>query len=145
MAVETRIFPYGSKDYNEALVLRYRVLRKPLGLQFTEIELKRDEKGVHFGVFEDGKIIACLTLVNIDKGIMQMRQVAVDVEAQGRGVGSELSVAAEKYAMENGCSIIFCHARKTAVHFYEKLGFSIASEEFTEVNIPHYVMEKRLP
>jgi predicted GNAT family N-acyltransferase len=36
------------------------------------------------------------------------------------------------------------HARKSAVGFYEKLGYHIASEEFMEVNIPHYMMEKML-
>jgi predicted GNAT family N-acyltransferase len=144
MNVETRIFPYNSPDYRLALDLRYRILRKPLGLQFTEAELKRDEKGTHFGLFVDDKMEACLTLVKIDQGIMQMRQVAVEDDVQGKGLGKMLSMVAEKYALEKGCTIIFCHARKTAVPFYEKLGYQIASEEFIEVNIPHYVMEKAI-
>jgi predicted GNAT family N-acyltransferase len=36
------------------------------------------------------------------------------------------------------------HARKTAVVFYEKLGYTSTGNEFTEVSIPHFVMEKRL-
>jgi predicted GNAT family N-acyltransferase len=36
------------------------------------------------------------------------------------------------------------HARESAVGFYEKLGYQINSDVFNEVNIPHYVMEKRL-
>lgn len=144
MTVETRIFPYNSPDYRLALDLRYRILRKPLGLQFTEAELKRDEKGTHFGLFVDGKITACLTLIKIDAGIMQMRQVAVEDDAQGRGLGKMLSMAAEEYALDKGCTIIFCHARKTAVPFYEKLGYHIVSEEFIEINIPHFVMEKAI-
>jgi hypothetical protein len=36
------------------------------------------------------------------------------------------------------------HARKTALGFYEKLGYSRQGEEFTEVTIPHYIMEKAL-
>src|ERR1700722_17479621 len=130
MNVETRIFSYNTPDYRLALDLRYRILRKPLGLQFTEAELKRDEKGTHFGLFVDGIMVACLTLIKIDEGIMQMRQVAVEDEAQGKGLGKMLSVAAEKYALDKGCTIIFCHARKSAVPFYEKLGYQVASEEF---------------
>lgn len=144
MAVQTKIFTFHSPEYKQALQLRYEVLRVPLGLQFTEAELKKDEKGIHFGLFEDGEILACLTIIKIDAGIMQIRQVAVATQQQGRGYGAELSEAAEQYAIANGCAILFCHARKTAVPFYEKLGFTIVSEEFTEVTIPHYVMEKRL-
>jgi predicted GNAT family N-acyltransferase len=36
------------------------------------------------------------------------------------------------------------HARKTAMGFYEKLGYEKIGDEFTEVTIPHYKMEKRL-
>jgi predicted GNAT family N-acyltransferase len=36
------------------------------------------------------------------------------------------------------------HARKTALGFYEKLGYRVAGDEFIEVTIPHYVMEKDL-
>jgi len=36
------------------------------------------------------------------------------------------------------------HARKTALGFYEKLGYNVVGDEFTEVTIPHFVMEKNL-
>jgi len=34
------------------------------------------------------------------------------------------------------------NARKTAVGFYEKLGYEKIGEEFPEINIPHYKMRK---
>jgi predicted GNAT family N-acyltransferase len=36
------------------------------------------------------------------------------------------------------------HARKDAIGFYEKQGYKISGDEFTEVTIPHFVMEKKL-
>jgi predicted GNAT family N-acyltransferase len=36
------------------------------------------------------------------------------------------------------------HARKTAKGFYEKLGYAVTGDEFMEVTIPHYIMEKAL-
>ena len=36
------------------------------------------------------------------------------------------------------------HARETAVVFYEKLGYSSLGDQFEEVTIPHWAMEKRL-
>ena len=36
------------------------------------------------------------------------------------------------------------HARKTSVPFFEKLGYAVCGEEFLEITIPHYEMEKAL-
>jgi predicted GNAT family N-acyltransferase len=36
------------------------------------------------------------------------------------------------------------NARKTAVGFYEKLGYNAKGDEFEEVTIPHFLMEKTL-
>ena len=144
MSRQIKQFSYHSSEYQQAIKLRDKVLRKPLGLQFTEAELKKDEHDIHFGLFEDGRIIACLTLTKTENGRMKMRQVAVDDNTQGKGLGRELSLAAENYALQLGFHNIFCHARKAASGFYSKLGYKIVGDEFTEVNIPHYVMEKQL-
>ncbi len=37
-----------------------------------------------------------------------------------------------------------CMPVSTAVGFYQKLGYPYTANEFTEVTIPHYVMEKAL-
>jgi predicted GNAT family N-acyltransferase len=144
MEKEVRIFEYGSVEYDKALSLRYEVLRKPLQLLFTEAELQKDREDIHFGLFDGEKILACLILTKGDNRRIKMRQVAVDHNLQGQGLGKELSEAAENYAREKGFDIVFCNARKVAVPFYEKMGYKIVSDEFTEVNIPHYTMEKPL-
>ena len=51
---------------------------------------------------------------------------------------------AENPARDRGYKIISMHARKNAAGFYEKMGYKIASDEFKEITIPHYVMEKQL-
>ncbi len=144
MSYQIKTFAYNSPEYTQALTLRDWVLRKPLGLQFTPEELKKDEHDLHFGLFENGTILACLTLTTAENGRMKMRQVAVDDSQQGKGLGRQLSVAAEEYALQNGYHTMFCHARKVAEPFYTKMGYTIVGNEFTEVNIPHYLMEKRL-
>lgn len=141
---QIKSFCQNSEEYRQALSLRYKILRVPLGLEFTDEELKKDELDLHFGIFENGKILACLILTECESGTVKMRQVAVDDNLQGKGLGSELSLAAERYSKERGFKTMFCHARKAAVPFYLKLGYKIIGDEFTEVNIPHYVMEKEL-
>lgn len=144
MNVIVKQFKKPSPEYLQALALRTEVLRKPLGLEFTPAELKKDETDTHFGLFAADKIIACLTLTVADKQRVKMRQVAVDNSVQGKGYGKMLSAAAEEFALNNGFEFMFCHARKTAVGFYESMGYKITGDEFTEVNIPHFTMQKQL-
>jgi len=144
MEIQVKIFSYNTPEYHKALNLRNRVLRKPLGLTFTPEELKKDEEDIHFGLFDDETIVACLILTRTENRRMKMRQVAVDDNQQGKGLGKTLSLAAEKYARQLGFGVMFCNARKTAVPFYQALGYHTVGDEFTEVNIPHYMMEKAL-
>lgn len=78
MDYSIRKFNFSSCEYAEALNLRTRILRTPLGLEFTKEELKKDEEDIHLGLFENGKLLACLTLVGGRNGRMKMRQVAVE-------------------------------------------------------------------
>ena len=139
-----KIFNCPSDSCLEALRLRYTILREPLGLNFTEEELGKDAADTHLGLWINDKIIACLTLTFSTNRRIKMRQVAVDEKFQGRGYGQLLVNEAEKFAGQNGFEIMFCNARKTAVPFYEKMNYQIVSDEFTEVNIPHYTMEKQI-
>ena len=50
----------------------------------------------------------------------------------------------EQEARATGIKKIEFHARKTAVKFYQKLGYHLEGEEFLEVGIPHFKMEKNL-
>jgi len=144
MEFPVRIFDYGSPEYDSSVQLRYRILRVSLGLTFTPEELKKDEHDIHFGLFNAGEIVACLILSPQNYGRIKMRQVAVEDKLQGKGLGKQLSIAAEDYARLKGFKTVFCHARSVAAPFYQKLGYSIVGGEFTEVGIPHFEMEKQL-
>jgi GNAT superfamily N-acetyltransferase len=75
---------------------------------------------------------------------VRLRQMAVNNTLQGKGIGRALMNFAENLARDRGYKRLTMHARKTAVGFYERLGYQISSPEFEEVTIPHYVMEKWL-
>ncbi len=142
--MQIKVFLHGSAEYELALALRDKILRKPLGLEFTAEELAKDLCDVHIGLFEGEEILACLTLTDNGGEKMKMRQVAVSDKQQRKGLGRQLSLAAEAYALEHGKKRLFCHARKTAVAFYQKLGYRITSDEFIEISLPHFRMEKQL-
>lgn len=137
-------FDVKSNWYAKSLDLRYKILREPLGLKFTPEELTKDETDIHVCAVIDGNVVACLSLTNTGGNKLKVRQVAVDSAHQNKGLGNFLNNAAEEYAVKNGFVELNCHARKSAVQFYQNLGYKIVGEEFVEVTIPHYKMEKSL-
>ncbi len=136
-----RIYKHGSSEYEQALELRRRVLREPLGLVYTDQDLAEEIEQIHIGAFEGERILGTLILVPHGSEV-RMRQVAVAPEFQGRGIGRDLVMYSETLAKESGFSRVILHARETAVKFYEGLGYACEGGEFTEVTIPHRAMSK---
>ena len=126
------------------LKLRDEMLRKPLGLTFSQQEIEREKDNMLIGAFEDEDMLGCCMLVEEKPGIVRLRQMAVLNDLQGKGIGRALMNFAENLARDNGYKILSMHARKNAVGFYEKMGYKVSGDEFIEVTIPHYVMEKNL-
>jgi len=126
------------------VTLRNDILRKPLGLSLNKEELDKEKDDILMGAFEDEKLLGCCLLTRVDPYTVRLRQMAVPNNMQGKGIGRALMIFAENIARDLGYRKLCMHARKTAVGFYQKLGYSITGDEFTEVTIPHYIMEKAL-
>lgn len=139
-----KFIDYGTKEYNQMIDLRMQILRAPLGLTFSKEDLEKEKDDILLGCFEEEKLEGCCLLTEIEPGTVKLRQMAVLDGLQGKGIGRALMNFAENVARDAGYKKLTMHARKTAVGFYEKLGYSICSDEFEEVTVPHYVMEKAL-
>jgi len=142
--IETREIVFGSDDYQAELELRYRILRQPLGLEFTKEELARENEGTHVGAFLQGRLVGCLYLVVAGDRIIRMRQVAVASDCQGQGIGRAMVSFAESYARSRGFQKMILTARQAALPFYRALGYQATSDVIIEVTIPHQKMEKSL-
>jgi ribosomal protein S18 acetylase RimI-like enzyme len=139
-----KIIDHGSREYQQMVHLRNEILRRPLGLQFTPEELEKEKEEILIGAFEEEKMLGCCMLIMEAPNSVRLRQMAVLNNLQGKGIGRALMQFAENIARDRGYQKITMHARKTAVGFYEKLGYRITGQEFEEVTIPHYIMEKLL-
>ena len=139
-----KIIDHGTPEYRQMVKLRDDILRKPLGLYFSHEELEREKDNLLIGAFEDDEMLGCCMLVQEEPETVRLRQMAVLNDIQGKGVGRALMQFAENLARDRGFKKITMHARKNAMGFYEKMGYKKISEEFHEITIPHYVMEKQL-
>jgi N-acetylglutamate synthase-like GNAT family acetyltransferase len=139
-----KIIDYGSHEYQQMIQMRTDILRKPLGLTFNTDDLEKEKDEILIGAFEDEKMLGCCMLVREEAKTCRLRQMAVLNNLQGKGIGRALMNFAENIARDLGYRKLIMHARKTATGFYEKLGYSVIGDEFLEVTIPHYIMEKNL-
>ena len=137
---------HNSDRYRDLVALRRRVLRTPLGLNYTAEQLEGERADVHIAAYLQGELVACVALASdkSHRSPLKLRQMTVDPGHQGRGVGKRLIAFAEKLSAEMGYREIVLHARESALKFYESVGYVAEGEVFTQVTIPHRKMVKRL-
>ncbi len=135
---------YGSETYKEELQLRNRVLRIPLGMSLFDENLEKEATEIHLGAFSEYRLIGVLILSELNKTEVKMRQVAIDDGWRNKGIGSQFIRFSENFCAQKFYTTIRLHARKTAVHFYEKCGYQVQGDSFLEINIPHFKMYKSI-
>ncbi len=133
-------------ELSQWMDLRYRVLREPLGLTYSEEDLIQESEDLHLVALEGQRVIAGLLIRNAGQevGVWKIRQVAVEPSRQGEGLGRTLMLAVERAAQESSVTSLVLHSREGVCGFYEKLGYRSVGGTFTEVGIPHRRMERSL-
>lgn len=151
MAIEIREIKFGSDDYRAELELRLNVLRQPLGLTRLVGDTEFDATDRHLGAFDDGRLVGCCLMRRLESVSgeirqlqMKMRQVAIDPSVQGQGIGRLLVDEFERISRAQGATEIVLDARETAIAFYQRLGYDVVSDLFTQVTVPHKKMRKLL-
>ena len=143
MTLIIREVEHGSPAYWATVALRDSVLRQPLGLDFSAVELEAEKDSRHLACYRGNRLVGCLVLCPHGDDV-RMRQVAVVGDLQREGIGTAMVKYSETLARHMGYRRIILHARHTAVPFYERLGYARFGSRFEEVKIPHWAMTKRL-
>lgn len=138
-----KVVDFGSDGYKKSVSLREEILRKPLGLTFTEAELELEKEHIHIAGFLGQEL--CATSVLVPEGTTtKMQRVAIKSAFQNKGIGSLMMTFCEEYAREKGYGSVYCHARGTAIPFYLKNQYALEESPFNEDGIPHQKMRKIL-
>jgi len=135
---------HASKEYEEMIRLRITVLLEPIGVSPSFIDQEKEKEDVLIGAFERNELIGCCVLTKKSGSTIQLRQMAVALHLQGKGVGKKIVQFAERWSAEAGFKTLILHARDVVIPFYERCGYTILGNGFEEVNIPHHVMQKQL-
>ena len=135
---------HGTPEYEQMVALRHMILRQPLGLAFSKEELEQEKENILIAALDDDEMLGCCMLSKVDPQTFRLRQMAVQNNLQGKGIGASIISFVENIARDKGCRSLIMHARDTAIGFYEKFGYKIKGQPFLELGIPHHVMEKTL-
>ncbi len=143
MVAEFKIIRYGGKAWKEAVLLREKILRIPLGTQFTAAELEEERDHYQIVGYIRNELIATAVLVP-EAECMKMQRVVVSDKFRSMKIGSEMMLYCESVALELGYHSVYCHARDSAIRFYKKNGYTAEGDLFDEDGIPHLKMTRIL-
>jgi predicted GNAT family N-acyltransferase len=134
----------GHPLYAGELDLRFRVLREPLGFPRSAVAFPFEGNSLHLVAHEGDAVVGCVLFNPEDAHGGRLFQMAVSPPLQGRGLGIRLVRSLEAELRRRGFTHVHLHARAHVVPFYERLGYAVYGEPFTEVNVPHRHMRKAL-
>jgi GNAT superfamily N-acetyltransferase len=127
--------PKTEQELEEYYRLRYERLRKPIGQPpGTERDEAAEAASTHMIVKADGRVIAagCWavgTRKDQDTGkrrlFVRFRQMAVDPQFEGRGIGTTMTAHVEARAREIGATEIVGNVRLENVPYFENLGWKV--------------------
>ena len=136
--------PKSEKELEEYFLFRWKLLRKPLGLEKGSEQDGLENTAFHIAAFNNENIIA-VGRAQIEKNSSaRIRYMAVNKEYRKRGIGSRVLEELEIIAKEKMAKSCWLHARDTAIRFYTKNNYEIKGEANSELEIPHFRMEKEL-
>lgn len=137
---------------DEILPLRAKILRPNQSVESAHFDRDLEPNTLHFSCAVAGEVLCVLTflpnacpVIDLAKPY-QLRGMATDTSAHGKGYGAKLLNFACRHLQANHlASEVWCNARESAIGFYEKLGFQSVGDYFDIAGIGrHVVMFKML-
>jgi GNAT superfamily N-acetyltransferase len=129
------------------LPLRHAVLRAGLPLESACFPGDQLASTIHLAARAGDQVLACATYLASPydgEPAYQLRGMATAPAVQGTGLGRRLLIHAEGL-LDAAIGLRWCNARLTAIGFYARLGWTVASDVFDIPTAgPHRRMIRRL-
>ena len=138
--------PITAADFSQYYHLRWKILRKPWQQVLGSEQDAQEKYAIHrMIVDEHDKVLAVGRLDQPNEQQGQIRFMAVDDSAEGKGLGKQIINALEEKAKQVGLNEVVLNAREHAVGFYQKLGYELQGYSHTLYDdVKHYRMIKNI-
>lgn len=107
---------------------------------FEYVQLEEDFLGLHFGAFEDEKLVSIVSCF-FNEQEMQFRKLATLESYQGKGIASELLKFILDLAKQKKIKRVWCNARSNKKSFYEKFKMKDTHQTFIKAGQEFSIME----
>ena len=136
--------PQTTEEFEAYFLVRYNVLRKPLGKPKGSERDEMEMDCAHaMAIDSNGKIIGVCRLQFNSPTQAQIRYMAVIEKEQGRGIGKRLIQYMEDKAKQRNVENVILHARSSALNFYLNCGYTNNGKSYLMWDsIQHYLMYK---
>ena len=132
----------------EAMPVRLGVLRRGTPSQDATYDGDDEPHTAHIGATISDRVVATSTWLmrpwqhDTTTTAVQLRGMAVLDEMQNSGVGPAIIDAGMAHAHSVGARYVWAKARDSALYFYERCGFHIVGDQFTEPasGLPHHLV-----
>jgi predicted GNAT family N-acyltransferase len=124
--------------------IRIRVFQEEQGVS-AELEFDgQDAIATHFLAHWQGQPVGTLRLRPLNETTLKLERLAVLPAARGQGIATALTQAALDYAQTQAYQTVTLHAQAYIQALYQRFGFTVEGDEFSEAGIPHVKMCKIL-
>lgn len=130
--------------YRDELMLRWEVLRKPLGMPPGSEVLPEEMDCIHLIAMDNKKIIGCVLFHPESEHSGRVVQLALSEEFRGKGCGRQLIATLEQTLAKKGISDLYLFAREELQGFFGRMGYHFEGETFERMGFPHRIMKKTI-
>lgn len=128
--------------YQDARTIRHHVFVEEQGIAETDEFDGTDSDTIHFVGYVNGEPVVTARTTVTKKGV-HIQRVATEKAARHHGYAKQLLEYLLDQPMFEDAPMFYLGAQKTAIGFYQTLGFEEYGEPFEEVGIPHVNMRRR--
>jgi N-acetylglutamate synthase-like GNAT family acetyltransferase len=130
--------------YPKELMLRWEVLRKPLGLPPGSEALPEEKDSMHLIALVGKQVVGCVLFYPESGTGGRVHQLAVSEEYRGQGFGRQLIMKLEQTLIKKGFLDVYMYALLESVGFYQQLGYHSDGSLIEKNGVSHQFMKKNL-
>ena len=121
----------------QCLPIRQKVLWPDRNLGHSMVP--EDDQGLHFGAYAEDNL-TCVASVFIANNEARLRKFAILPAYQLRGIGTQILHHIIEQMVSRNVSKLWCDARKSAIDFYARFGFTKEGDLFFKHGVPYVKM-----
>lgn len=114
---------------NETLNIRHKIMWPDKPIDY--VRLPNDDKGKHFGLFINDKMVSVISLF-IENKEAQFRKFATLTDYQGKGFGTLLLKEVMNIAEQEDVNKLWCNARIDKSNYYAKFGMTLTEDRCSQ-------------